>query len=206
MAPRVFVAGIGTEVGKTIVSAIVVKALDAEYWKPIQSGTESQSDSEEVSLLSGGCLVHPEAYRLRAPMSPDAAAAREGVTISLDTIEVPVTSAPLVIEGAGGLMVPLNGEHTNLDLIERLDAPVLLVSRHYLGSINHTLLSVKALESRGIPLLGIIFNGHAHPETEASIARFSKARILGRVGEEEKVDQEMIARYADQLPLRQVVR
>jgi len=205
MAPRVFVAGIGTEVGKTIISAIVVKALEAEYWKPVQSGIESQSDSHEVSSLTGGCIVHPEAYRLQAPMSPDAAAAREGVRISLEKIKAPVTAAPLVIEGAGGLMVPLNEEHTNLDLIEHLDAPVILVSRHYLGSINHTLLSVEALRSRKIPLLGIIFNGHAHPETERSIAHFSKARILGRVDEEERLDRETIARYADRLPLRQVV-
>lgn len=205
MAPRVFVAGIGTEVGKTVVSAIIVKALKAEYWKPVQSGIESQSDSQEVAALTG-CHTHPEAYRLKAPMSPDAAAAREGIEISLEEITAPEHTAPLVIEGAGGLLVPLNDTHTNIDLIQHLKVPVILVSRHYLGSINHTLLSVEALRQRNIPLLGIIFNGHAHPETERSISHFSKAKILGRVEEEERIDVDMVDRHARLLDVSQVIK
>ena len=194
-----FVTGIGTEVGKTVISAILVRALRADYWKPVQSGDLEWSDTDKVRTWSGvkDNTCFPEAYRLQEPMSPHAAAERDGVLIDRTAIELPSTSRPLIVEGAGGLHVPLNRQDTMLDLIQDLGLPVILVSRHYLGSINHTLLSLSALKQRGIPLAGLIFNGHSNPDTETVIEQMAGVRPLFRGDEMETIDSDTIDGLAD---------
>lgn len=149
MKRGVFVTGIDTGVGKTVVSAILAQALGADYWKPIQAGTEQPTDRQEIQrLTSNSVFCHPEVYRLKAPMSPHAAADLESIAIDLDRIRLPQSDRPIVVEGAGGLMVPLNRRHTMMDLIDRLKLPVVVAARHYLGSINHTLLTLRLLKQR----------------------------------------------------------
>ena len=196
--PRYFVSGIGTDVGKTVVAALLTEALRADYWKPVQAGDLDHGDTDRVKALVSNphSQFHPEAYRLRTPMSPDAAADRDGVRIRLDRIQLPPTDRPLIVEGAGGLLVPLNERECIIDLMAQLQLPTILVSRHYLGSINHTLASVEALRHRQIPLAGIIFNGAKHPETEASIARHSGAKILGRIDQVDPLDSAQIQKWA----------
>jgi len=183
MKRAIFISGIGTDVGKTLISSIVVSALRADYWKPIQAGGLEHSDSDwiraHVSAFTP--VIHPEAFRLTQAMSPHAAAERDGLSINISKISVPYTSNLLVIEGAGGVMVPLNDTELMLDFIKIVGAPVLLVAQIYLGSINHTLLSLQALRARDIPMLGIIFNGAANPDTERFIERHSACAILGRI-------------------------
>ncbi|GAB2554338.1 dethiobiotin synthase [Spirosoma aerophilum] len=200
---QLIVAGIGTEIGKTVASAVVVEALQADYWKPIQSGGLDDSDTDTVRRLISNTrsFFHPEAYRLTQPMSPHAAAAIDGVTIELDKLIVPQTENALVIELAGGLMVPLNNQDLMIDLVKKLGLPVVLVSRNYLGSINHTLLSVDACRSRHIPLLGILFNGPAVPSTETFILSYTGLPCLGRIGQEEVMTKDVIKKYADSLTL-----
>lgn len=167
----VFVTGIGTEVGKTVVSALLTAAWRADYWKPVQAGDLDRTDSHKVKQWAAAAVGrrHPEAYRLQLAASPHAAAEAEGIDLQLADFQLPATDNFLVVEGAGGLYVPLNRTHTMLDLIERLGLPVVLVSRHYLGSINHTLLSLGALRERRIPVAGLVFNGTATPATETVI-------------------------------------
>ena len=182
MSPSLFVTGIGTEIGKTVCSAILVKTLGADYWKPVQSGDLHHTDTRKVAEWNGLTPAHPrfhpETYRLRTPMSPHAAAALDGVRIELDRFQLPVTGRPLVVEGAGGLMVPLNERDLLLDLILKLGLPVVLVSRNYLGSINHTLLSIAQLRQAGVPLAGLIFNGPPTPTTEAFILNATEIPLL----------------------------
>jgi dethiobiotin synthetase len=159
---RIFVTGTGTDIGKTYVSAILTEALHADYWKPVQAGYEGTTDSEWVrSMLSNPeSIVHPELYKLKLAASPHLAAAEEGIEINIENIakQVPASSRPLIIEGAGGLMVPLNGREFVPDLIRQLDVPVILVSRNMLGSINHSLLTAVACRQLNIKVLGWIFN------------------------------------------------
>lgn len=154
-----FVTGISTDVGKTLVAAVITQALQADYWKPIQSGGMEHSDRMEVQRLISNkkTVFHKERYFLETPMSPHEAAAIDGITIEIEEIKRPQTNNHLVVEGAGGLLVPLNNTHTIVDLIEPTDK-VILVSSGYLGSINHTLLSIEVLNSRGITCAGIIYN------------------------------------------------
>ena len=153
----IFITGIGTDVGKTIAAAIVTQALQADYWKPIQSGLEETDKVTVSSLVSNSkTIIHPEAYRLKTPMSPHKAAEIDGVTIELDKIIRPQTSNKLVVEGAGGLLVPINDDNTIVDLITPEDH-VVLVSAGYLGSINHTLMSAELLKARGLNCVGIIY-------------------------------------------------
>lgn len=196
---QLIVAGIGTEIGKTLVSAVLVEALQADYWKPIQSGALDDSDTDTVRRLVSNPVTrfHPEAYRLTQPLSPHAAAEIDGVTLSLDAMQLPKTDNALVVELAGGLMVPLNTHALNIDLVQRLGLPVVLVSRNYLGSINHTLLSVDACRHRQIPLLGLIFNGPTVPASESFILTYTNLPCLGRIGQENHIDRHVISRYAD---------
>lgn len=197
---RLFVTGIGTEVGKTIIAAILTEALEADYWKPIQAGDLQHSDTHKVqSLISNSSSqFHKEAFRLKHPMSPHAAAERDGVNIQIKDIQTPKTTRHLIIEGAGGLMVPLNNEDCIIDLIPQLNCEVVLVSRNYLGSINHTLLSIEALQKRGIPIKGIIFNGAENKETEKVILKMANVSLLGRVREEKDFNPMVIRKYAAQ--------
>lgn len=198
---QLIVAGISTEIGKTVVSAVLVEALKADYWKPIQSGALEDSDTATVQRLISNATTqfHPEAYRLREPLSPHAAAAIDGVRISLDAIVLPQTANNLVVELAGGLMVPLNDQELNVDLVQKLGLPVVLVSKNYLGSINHTLLSIEALRHRNIPILGIVFNGPSVPATEEFVLAYSGVTCLGRMGQEASLTKEVIQHYGTAL-------
>lgn len=196
--PKIFITGIGTEVGKTIASAIVTEALEADYWKPIQAGELDRSDTHKVKELvsNSRTVFHANAFALNTPMSPHAAAEIDKIAIEAKKIERPKTENTLVVEGAGGLLVPLNETETIADLIWPEDA-VILVSRHYLGSINHTLLSVEALKTRNLQCAGIIFSGKIHPTTENIIQKMTGTSIIGRIEEEPYFDKKVIKKYAD---------
>jgi len=176
----IFITGIGTGVGKTIVSAVLVQKLQADYWKPIQSGDLDNSDTALVrSLVSNKTTVfHTEAYRLTQPFSPHKSAALDGIRIDPEKVILPKTNNLLVIEGAGGLMVPLNEDYLMIDLIKKLDAEVILVSQNYLGSINHTLMSAGILKSNGIKLSRLIFSGGQDHYSEAIIRKYLQIESL----------------------------
>ncbi len=160
MSKKYFVTGIGTSVGKTIVSAVLVKLWNAEYWKPIQSGDLESSDSLMLRALVGNeLIVHPERYKLNTPASPHYSAEVDGVEISIQDFQLPDTSSNLIVEGAGGMFVPINDQEFIIDLAEHLDLPVILVCSDYLGSINHSLLSFHSLNERGIAVEYIVLNG-----------------------------------------------
>ncbi|MFK7798446.1 MAG: dethiobiotin synthase [Aureispira sp.] len=195
---RYFIAGIDTNVGKTIVSAIVTQALKADYWKPIQSGDLDQSDSLKVaSLLSNQqSHIHPETYRLNTPASPHYSAAVDGITIDEQQFALPQTENHLIVEGAGGLFVPLNNHYLLLDLIQDLKIPVLLVANFYLGSINHTLSSIAALKNRSIPIAGLIFNGKITNSSKEYILQYSQIPCLGEIPTLSTINKEIIAAQA----------
>ncbi len=192
-----FITGISTEVGKTIASAIVTEALKADYWKPVQAGELENADAHKVEQLISNSTskIHPNSYALHTPMSPHAAAEIDGLTIDLKKIKKPSTKNHLVIEGAGGVLVPLNDNQTIADLIKP-SYKVIVVSRHYLGSINHTLLTVNFLKEKGFDI-SIIFSGEAHPSTESIIAKMTNVPIIGRIDEEPYFDQNVIQEYAE---------
>jgi len=197
-----FITGIDTEVGKTVISAIIIEAMGAAYWKPVQCGDLSFSDSDKIKKWTSikATNIQKEAYRLEAPMSPHAAAEKEDVEINLDHFQVPEVDAQmLVIEGAGGLYVPLNGKDCMIDLMQKIGAPVILVSKNYLGSINHTLLSINALKERNIPIAGIIFNGEETPTTQSIIEQMGDVPIIGRVEQMEAIDLENIRKEANKI-------
>ncbi|NOD34372.1 MULTISPECIES: dethiobiotin synthase [unclassified Ruegeria] len=174
------VVGTDTGVGKTVFSAGLTAALNAGYWKPVQSGLEDATDTETVRLLSGAEVL-PEAYRLNLPASPHLSAEDMGVEIDLSRLAVPQVDGPLVVEGAGGLMVPLNRQSYYLDLIAQWQAPVVLVARTALGTINHTTLSLMALRGAGCEVVGVAFVGEAEPDVEQTIVEMSNVRHLGRL-------------------------
>lgn len=190
---KYFISGIGTDVGKTIASAILVQALKSDYWKPIQSGDLDNSDSHKVKELisHSDCQFFGETYRLNQPLSPHASAPLDGIDIDLKEFELP-KSENLIIEGAGGLLVPLNKKDTILDLIIKLRVEVVLVSRHYLGSINHTLLTIDCLQKNNVPIKGIIFNGAENKPTESIILSKTKVPFLGRIEHIENLNKESI--------------
>ncbi|WP_437823422.1 dethiobiotin synthase [Tenacibaculum mesophilum] len=194
---KYFITGISTEVGKTVAAAIVTEALQADYWKPIQSGDLEHSDTHKVEkLISNSITVfHPNAYALQTPMSPHASAEIDGVTIEIDNIKEPSTKNNLVIEGAGGLLVPLNDKNTLLDIIKP-DYKVVVVSRHYLGSINHTLLTVNLLKEKGFEV-SLIFSGNEHKTTEDIIKKMTDVPVIGRIEEEPYFDKNVIKEYAE---------
>ena len=193
-----FITGISTEVGKTMSSAIVVESLQADYWKPIQSGDLDNSDTMKVkSLISNSISTFfPSSYEFDYPASPHLSAQMEGRHIELAHIKRPHSSNTLVIEGAGGLFVPLNERNTILDLMLPTDK-IVLISRHYLGSINHTMLSVEALQRRGLNIFGILFSGEENTATESWIASYTQIPIIGRIEEEPFFDKNTIKKYAD---------
>lgn len=179
---RFVVSGIGTEVGKTVASAILAEALEAAYWKPVQAGDLENTDTMKVQRWTSKVSCLPERYKLNTPASPHYAAAVDGITISPLDFQIPDTKRNLIIEGAGGLLVPLNTKGLlYIDLFESWQIPVILVSRNYLGSINHTLMSVEALKRRGIPIAGILFNGEESQATEEIISSITQCTVLGSV-------------------------
>ncbi|WP_017257490.1 dethiobiotin synthase [Pedobacter arcticus] len=194
MTKKYFVTGIGTEIGKTVTSAILTEHLKADYWKPIQSGDLHQSDTLKVKNLISNqrTKFHPEAYQLTQPFSPHYSAALDGVKIDLNSINLPETQNNLIVEGAGGLMVPLNNQDLIIDLIKKLGLAVVLVSKNYLGSINHTLLSVEALKSRNIPIKGIIFNGEPNQASESIIIKMTGLKVIANIPMLHKIDKESV--------------
>jgi dethiobiotin synthetase len=195
---KIFITGIGTDIGKTVVSAILVEALKADYWKPVQSGTFFSTDTAEIKrwVSNGQSKFHPEVYSLKQHMSPHAAAELEGVSITLDSIHLPETDNILIIEGAGGLLVPLNNKELMIDLIKKFDMEVIVVVQNYLGSINHTLLSIEALKSRGANVLGLIYNGAPHKLSHDIIKEHTGLKVLGNIIKEKEINGEVISRYA----------
>lgn len=182
---NIFVSGTDTGIGKTVVSSILTAGLEASYWKPVQAGLEEETDTDFVQRVTGlpESRIIPERWRLNTPMSPHAAAEIDQVTIQLDDFTLPdVESDHLVIEGAGGLLVPLNEKHMIIDLIEHLEIPVVLVARSELGTLNHTFLSLEALRNRGIPIAGIVLNGPRHESNSWTIEQFGQVNILAEIG------------------------
>ena len=196
-----FVTGIDTGIGKTVVSAILVEALNADYWKPIQSGDLHYSDTDKVKeLVNEKTTLHPEAYRLNNPLSPHVSAKLDSISISLDSFELPKTNNNLIVEGAGGLLVPINEDGNYLsDVIVKLGMEIILVSKNYLGSINHTLLSIEYLKSNSISIKGIIIVGEKNESSESIITKNTGVNILHRVPMVESVTKEFIKEQAELL-------
>ncbi|HJP69975.1 MAG TPA: dethiobiotin synthase [Sphingomicrobium sp.] len=191
---KLFVTGTDTDVGKTVFCAALSGALKAAYWKPIQAGTLESSDSDTICKLSGNApaMVLAEGYRLNTACSPHRAAELDSIVIEPDKLQLPDVD-PLVIEGAGGLLVPVTPKVLLIDLVVRWQLPVVLVARTKLGTINHSLLSIEALRSRNIPLLGIAFVGEANADSEQVICRLGRTKRLGRLPIIDPLDQSTLS-------------
>jgi dethiobiotin synthetase len=178
-----FVTGTDTDVGKTVVAAWLVARLGACYWKPVQAGAEPETDSQIVRRLSGASpdRILPEAYVLAEPIAPHEAARRAGIAIDMAKLDPPPCDGPLVVEGAGGLMVPLDDQSFVIDLARELELPLILVARSTLGTINHTLLSLEAIRRRGLPLAGVVVNGPETPHNRAAIERYGKVEVIAEI-------------------------
>lgn len=196
---KIFVTGIGTDVGKTVVSAVLVEAMQADYWKPVQTGTAFGNDTEKVRKLitNSTSVLHPEAYSFSSYISPYAAAVAEGKRVDMDTIIMPETKNHLIIEGAGGLMVPLNEKDFMIDLIKKFDIETILVAQNYLGSINHTLLACEILRARNVKVMGIIITGTENIASEEIVLKHSGFPLIGRINREAAITPEVIKKYAD---------
>lgn len=192
---RIVVTGTDTGIGKTVFSAALAGALGGLYWKPIQSGLEEASDSETVAALSGlaSADILPEAYRLATPCSPHLAAEIDNVVIDSQRLDPPPSERPLVIEGAGGALVPVTRRLLYADLFARWGEPVVVVARTNLGTINHSLLTIEALRARGVPLLGIAFVGEPVEDSEATIAAIGGVKRLGRLPRIDPLDRATLA-------------
>ena len=193
-----FISGIGTDVGKTIVSAIVSEALEATYWKPIQAGDLVNSDSIKIKNLTENVTVLKEGVKLSQAMSPHAAARIDGVKLGVLDFSLPKIDGNFIVEGAGGLMVPLNSDGFMIaDIIEEFKLPVIIVSRHYLGSINHTLLTVEVLKNRGVVIKGIVFVGQENRDTEEIILSTTGLKMIARIPEVKVITKEFIKEQAN---------
>lgn len=181
MGRRFVIAGTDTGVGKTVFSAALVDALGASYWKPVQSGLEDETDSQTVERLASGARILPEAWRLKLPASPHISARAEGVEIDPALLVPPDVDGPLVIETAGGVMVPLTDQTLTVDVLARWKLPVIVVARTALGTINHSLLTLEALRRRDIPVHGVAFVGDAQEEPQQTIVRLGGVKALGRL-------------------------
>lgn len=193
-----FVTGIDTDSGKTLVSAILCEALQADYWKPIQAGLPKDSDTVRSLASNNNIRIHPERYLLAMPASPHAAAKAENITIQLQDFIVP-KAENLIIEGAGGCLVPINQTNFVIDLAIHLHTPVILVADLYLGSINHTLLTANLLKQKGVVVHGLIFNGDSNPESESIILRHTQYKKLLHITREQQITKEVVQRYASLL-------
>lgn len=196
---KIIIAGNGTDVGKTIASAIIVTAMKGDYWKPVECGEAENSDTARMrKWLDSTHHVYPPAYSLKACLSPHHAARLENITIDLKSIVPSENTHPLIIEIAGGIFTPLSTKILNIDLFKTWKSQWIVVSRHYLGSINHTLLTLEALQRRNIPIVGLIFNGELNPDSESAILEISQLPILGRLLPESDINPQIIQRYAKQ--------
>ncbi|MFT8345432.1 dethiobiotin synthase [Gluconobacter oxydans] len=205
----VFVTGTDTGIGKTLVSAILCRAWNATYWKPLQTGlADEEGDTPTVRDLAGlsPARIIPPAYAFQAPLAPLAAADLENVTVNPGRLVLPQVQGPLVVEGAGGLMVPVREDMMIVDLIESLGLPVVLVTRSGLGTINHTLLSLEALRRRGIPVAGVVPVGPPNSGNERDIARFGKTQILFRVPHLDAITETSVAELSGNVPLLDVLQ
>lgn len=196
-----FVTGIGTEIGKTVCSTVLTEALQADYWKPIQAGGLDATDSMFVQQYISNPVsqIHPERYRLNTPASPHYAAEIDGIEMQLSDFELPTTERFLLVEGAGGLLVPINRKETMLDLILHLNVPVILVSKNYLGSINHTLLTIECLKQAGVSIAGLVYSGEEYEPGESVIEQMTGVKTLCRVPLMKHINQDEIAQVASQL-------
>ncbi|VXD12768.1 dethiobiotin synthase [Marinoscillum sp. 108] len=194
-----FVTAIGTDSGKTLVSAILTEMLHADYWKPIQSGAPRDTETVRALVTNEQSKFYKETFLLKTPASPHAAARIDGIEITIDQIVPPISNRDLIIEGAGGVMVPLNDEEVILDMVPKLNAEIVLVSNLYLGSINHTLLTAEVIKSRGYDVKGIIFNGPGNEESERIILLKTGYRQLLKVEQEPVINKEIVKKYAEKL-------
>ncbi len=203
-----FVTGTDTDVGKTVVAAWLVARLGACYWKPVQAGTHPETDSATVRRLSGATpdRILPEAYVLAEPMAPHEAARRQGIVIDMAKLVPPPCHRPLVAEGAGGLMVPLNEQAYVIDLARELDLPLILVVRSTLGTINHTLLSLEAIRRRGLPLAGVVMNGPETPHNRAAIERYGRVEVIAEIPRLNEVTPEALMAIEPELDLAKLAR
>ncbi len=194
----IIIAGIHTGIGKTICSAVICQALGYDYWKPVQAGDLDNSDSIFIqrNVTNPTCKIHPERYRLQTPMSPHKAAEIDGIRITKEDFILPTSTNPIVVETAGGIMSPLADELLNIDLMEHLQLPVILVSNNYLGSINHTLLTVAAMQQRNIPIKGIVFSGGEVSSSREFILQYTQLPLLFSIPLFEKTDAATIATFA----------
>jgi dethiobiotin synthetase len=195
-----FISGIDTNIGKTIVSSILTEALHADYWKPIQAGDLKNSDTDQVRSLVSNLTskFHPNSYALKTAASPHYAAEMDKLHIDLQKVILPETENHLIIEGAGGLMVPLNANELIIDLIQQLDAELILVVKNFLGSINHTLMSVEVAKIRNITIKGVIFNGESNAASEDYILNYTQLPFLGRVQTLPELNKTSIKHYSKQ--------
>jgi dethiobiotin synthetase len=196
MTKRYFVTGIDTDSGKTLVSAILCEALQADYWKPIQAGLPRDADQVKGLISNPATTIHPERFLLKTPASPHASAKIDNIQIDLNDFQLPATKNNLIVEGAGGCLVPINDTHFIIDLIKKLDLEVILVANLYLGSINHTLLTIEALVRRAINIKGIVFNGEHNSESERIILKHSQLQLLCHIEKEKTIDKAIVKKYA----------
>lgn len=198
-----FVTGTDTDVGKTVVSAWLLSHLDACYWKPVQAGTEPETDAQTVRRLAEvpEDRILPEAYILKDAIAPHEAARREGISIDMARLTAPQTDRLLIVEGAGGLLVPLNEQDYVIDLIEELHLPVILVARSTLGTINHTLLSLEALRRRGLIVAGVVINGPETPHNRAAIERYGRAPVIAEIPKLDPLTKSALKQIAPEFDL-----
>ncbi|GAB4341521.1 MAG: dethiobiotin synthase [Flammeovirgaceae bacterium] len=196
---KIFITAIGTDSGKTLIAAILTEALKADYWKPIQAGYPRDAETVKGLVSNSVSKFHTERHLLMYPMSPHAAAEKENIQIRLHDFELPTPNNHLIVEGAGGMLVPINDEHFVIDLVDALSLPMVLVSNLYLGSINHTLLSIQEIKRRGLNCKGIIFNGEANEASEKIILKHSPFPLLFRVPRFEKINAEVVAEFASEI-------
>ncbi len=194
---QLFITGTDTGIGKTVVSAILMAGLQGRYWKPVQSGLEEKTDTEWIQEVTDLPQSHfyPETYRLQKPLSPHASAAVDGVRIELDEFCLPETQEHLIVEGAGGVMVPLNEKYLMLDLMKKLGIPVLLVARTELGTINHTLLSLEQLRRHGLEIFGVVLNGPKNQSNREAIEHFGQVKVIAEIEPMDVFNSETL-RYA----------
>lgn len=206
MKKSYFVTGIGTDVGKTVASAVLCELLNADYWKPIQSGSETDRNQIQ-QLVSATIKIHKEKFLLTQPLSPHAAANIDKVQIEIEDFSLPDFNDNLIIEGAGGLLVPFNNQGLTIaDLIKKLNQEVILISRNYLGSINHTLLTIEALKARNIKIKGVIYVGDELPQTEEIIKRVSSVETLFRIPHFELLNKESISNFVNSLKSEKILQ
>ena len=203
MAPRYFMTGTDTDVGKSVASAWAMLHLDADYWKPVQSGLAGETDTQKVRSLTGYSdnRFWPSTYNLREPLSPHEAAKRDNIKIEMNAFTLPQTERALVVEGAGGVIVPLNEDSFMLDLMEKLNLPVILVCRSGLGTINHTLLSLMALHSRRVSIAGLVLSGPKMPHNRQALEDYAKLPIIAELGWLEPLNRDALLAIKPEIEL-----